>query len=658
MKLTAIVCTAVVSAGLAIASVPAQADGDHPSPPRNVLRAMAAGIDDTVPPPSSMRTAPGELRKPPAVIKAVVVPMYWEAEPPTQAGYTLDDITRVMGETAAFYAKVSRGRQTMTSTVLPWQKVASDPCDSLSGSASAAMAKVGGAGFSMSSFNRLVVMIPQCESSSSMGQMPGKVTWIRFLPDVSVVAHELGHNLGLRHAAGLMCSYGKVRVSFGGTCLRDPYGDNWDTMGYSDGPFSVPILKRLGWAGVTATTRGSGTWTLANAENSGTGLQALRIKVSRRLSYWLEYRPDASSGLLLDGVPGVQLRRSGASKAYDIIDAAPGIDDSVWPLFPDPDLLNPNMVVGQKLRTPEGIAVEVLSSSAESAVVQVTRPFKAPAPLAPTMRGAVFANAWGVLTGFVRWDPPAPNGSLAINGYELSIDGKVHVYGPDERYAEVQDVPSTASVKMRAVSQSGPSPWTTPQGWTSPKPQLSVTSPADGDSVDAFDLTFTGTAAPDEITQHKDLGLALYVDGVANTSASAKPDWTMQAEVVEPGTHEFKVVLDDSWGGESSITRTLEVFHVDPGFSITSPTPGQTISTSTFNLTYSVDRLDRMALSQTFDVYIDPFGLATCFMDGSSGSCQLNLGFVPNGPGTMIARYVDAYGTQHQISFPIDVQRP
>ena len=170
MKLTAIVCTAVVSAGLTIVSVPAHADGDHPLPPHNVLRAMAAGIDDTVPPPSSMRTAPGKLRKPPAVIKAVVVPLYWEADPPAGDAFTTQSLTDLMGRVGTWFHTVSRGRQTMTSTVLPWQKISFNPCGALSAAAKAAIAKVTASGRSMSSFNRLVVMDPQCNANTSLGQ--------------------------------------------------------------------------------------------------------------------------------------------------------------------------------------------------------------------------------------------------------------------------------------------------------------------------------------------------------------------------------------------------------------------------------------------------------------------------------------------------------
>ena len=85
----------------------------------------------------------------------------------------------------------------------------------------------------------------------------------------------------------------------------------WDAMGLSSRSYSVAVLKRLGWAGRVATSTGAGTWTLRDAEHSGTGLQALRVKAGKN-SYWLEYRTnpvalDDSPGTFggISGVPGL-----------------------------------------------------------------------------------------------------------------------------------------------------------------------------------------------------------------------------------------------------------------------------------------------------------------------------------------------------------------
>ena len=62
-------------------------------------------------------------------------------------------------------------------------------------------------------------------------------------------------------------------------------------MGISSQAYSIGIRHRLGWAGKVATFT-PGTWTLTDATKAGRGLKGLHVVVSKKTSYWVEYRTD------------------------------------------------------------------------------------------------------------------------------------------------------------------------------------------------------------------------------------------------------------------------------------------------------------------------------------------------------------------------------
>ena len=79
----------------------------------------------------------------------------------------------------------------------------------------------------------------------------------------------------------LICTKSARRVPQGGKCYTEEYGDMWDAMGISSRPYSVPVLRRLGWAGRIASAAQSDTWTLRDAAHTGSGIQALRVPSGR-----------------------------------------------------------------------------------------------------------------------------------------------------------------------------------------------------------------------------------------------------------------------------------------------------------------------------------------------------------------------------------------
>jgi hypothetical protein len=213
--------------------------------------------------------------------------------------YTLEQARQVVftGENSvnAYLRESSFGRAGLSGDVYGWYTIA-EPTDACPFAqwGRAAQTAAAAAGVDLGAYQHYVLVFPrmaECEWSG-MAEMPGSLSWINGELSVRVVGHELGHNLGAHHAAGLRCVAGGVPVAVGGTCSAEEYGDPFDIMGAGGRHTSNWNKARLGWLGGTnlATASGSGTFVLAAQESLTSDVQLLRIPRGDGLFYYLELR--------------------------------------------------------------------------------------------------------------------------------------------------------------------------------------------------------------------------------------------------------------------------------------------------------------------------------------------------------------------------------
>lgn len=296
-----------------------------------------------------------------------VLPVYWSA-PDTSTRTSLTDLA---ASAQQYWSEQSAGRLQLVPDVRDWQQIA-DPGSCSTGTLLSAAKAANGIG-SVAANQHIVVYFPKrsdCGGWAGQAQISGSIVWINGTPLRDVMAHELGHNLGLGHANTLSCGSVPL-VSPAGGCSASEYGDYADVMGIgmdmATGNLTTAMADYLGWATVTPAGSG-GTATLAPLAQT-TALRAVTIPVADGTVY-VDYRPATGRDVRKTTWAGVQVHLRTINPTYGypttyLLDMSAGQAAS---------FTRPALAVGSSWLVPgTGLAVQVQSAGA-GAVVNVGSP--------------------------------------------------------------------------------------------------------------------------------------------------------------------------------------------------------------------------------------------------------------------------------------------
>lgn len=233
-------------------------------------------------------------------------------------------------------------------------------------------------GVNLAQYTRKVYAFPNNACTwwglGSVGGNPSR-SWINGSLQLRVVAHEMGHNLGLYHSHSWDCGAAVI----GGTCTSSDYGDPFDTMGGSSMHYNAYQKERLGWLNYDVsppltTVQSDGVYWISPYETDTDDPKALKIfknldASGRPVHYYLEFRRPigfdagiSSNTNLMNGVLVHMGTQSSGNTSY-LLDMTP--ETASWS--------DPALTAGKSYSDPEaGVTFTVLSVDSTGANVSVT----------------------------------------------------------------------------------------------------------------------------------------------------------------------------------------------------------------------------------------------------------------------------------------------
>jgi hypothetical protein len=327
-----------------------------------------------------------------------------------------------------------------------------------------------------------------------------------------VIAHELGHNLGLAHAGSWTCTSGGARVQISDNCTVSEYGDPFDTMGgaVANRHNNGRSLAKLGILDPEniETIDASGSYSIRSALTPTTEPTVLRIARTRTANnaisswYYLEIR---QTGGVFENVSdatttGVSIRATEEGTPETLLlDANPATST-----FGDAPLK-----VGE---TFDGGAVQIKTLSAGGGHATVEVEVDTEPPSRPELEATVSAE--GVQLNWVSSD------NVGVETYFVYRDGKVLTSGSDpsflDRWAPAGNHDYVVVARDEARNESEPS-----EPLTVTVPVRSGPTCSDGKCK----LAYRYSGAPATWTVPPGVhGASLTVDGAAGGGIGGGPD--------------------------------------------------------------------------------------------------------------------------------------
>ena len=181
-----------------------------------------------------------------------------------------------------FFQEQSWNQVSLTGAVYGWYElgISGTGCNE-DAYASAAEAAATADGVPLDAYDSVAYVFPDQAGCNWAGlaELPGDQLWLNGDISVRVASHELGHNMGVHHAAALRCTSGGVNVAISSNCTMSEYGDPFSSMGTSSRRMASWHLQQLGYtepANVQPVNT-SGTYTLNTTATQSSGAQILKI---------------------------------------------------------------------------------------------------------------------------------------------------------------------------------------------------------------------------------------------------------------------------------------------------------------------------------------------------------------------------------------------
>lgn len=316
-------------------------------------------------------------------------------ENPNEQPLSVDEANTLVFDTVDdFYRENSYGQTWFSGEVVGWYTlpVSNQVCD-LSAVRDAADKKAIASGIQLEHYDRIVYMMTKTAcgiaGSATMQGTPSRA-WINGNFSAMNIAHELGHNLGMRHSGALDC--GDQTIS--DHCTRREYGDSYDVMGGSNGYINTFQKEQLGWlegahADKTIEVNQSGTYVIANYETQTN--EPVTLKVPRGIDpttgkkswFYIEYRQSVGYDDFLDSrsykfyrgdvTDGIVIRSAleGDERSSNLLHFKMGSE--YYALTGSNDWYDPAMPVGDSYTDPlSGATINLNSANGSQAEVTVT----------------------------------------------------------------------------------------------------------------------------------------------------------------------------------------------------------------------------------------------------------------------------------------------